>query len=86
MAAAQVAVNTEENIRTTAQTKRIRPSEFFLDYDRLRSGFVTGQKVTSLLYTILRSHILVDLCLITFIILNFYEISLVQRNFDLFCF
>jgi len=33
----------EEAIRTVALTKRIRPSEFFLDYDRLRSGYVTGE-------------------------------------------
>jgi len=38
--AASVA-NIENHIRTEAFTKRIRPSEFFLDYDRLRSGFVT---------------------------------------------
>jgi len=31
----------ESNVRITVQTKRIRPSEFFLDYDRLRSGYVT---------------------------------------------
>lgn len=36
-----LASNVENHIRTTALTKRIRPSEFFLDYDRLRSGFVT---------------------------------------------
>ena len=33
----------EHNIRTKVDTKRIRPSEFFLDYDRLRSGYVTGE-------------------------------------------
>ena len=32
----------ERNIRTTAETKRVRPSEFFHDFDRLRSGYVTG--------------------------------------------
>ncbi|CAH1794695.1 unnamed protein product [Owenia fusiformis] len=31
----------EDQIRTTAQTKRIRASGFFLDHDRLRSGCVT---------------------------------------------
>jgi len=32
----------EEQIRNTALTKRIRLNQFFLDYDSLRSGFVTG--------------------------------------------
>ena len=32
----------EDLIRTAALTKRIRSSELFLDYDRLRSGNVTG--------------------------------------------
>ena len=40
--AAAVASGIENGIRTTALTKGIRPSEFFLDYDRLRSGYVTG--------------------------------------------
>lgn len=31
----------ESNIRLIAQTKRIRIKEFFQDYDKLRSGFVT---------------------------------------------
>ena len=33
----------EDHIRTLSLTKRIRPSEFFLDFDRLRSGYVTGE-------------------------------------------
>jgi len=32
----------EEDIYNIALTRRIRPSEFFVDYDRLRSGCVTG--------------------------------------------
>jgi len=31
----------EHDIRTTAITRRMRPSLFFLDYDRLRSGLVS---------------------------------------------
>ena len=31
------------DIRTLSQTKRIRVTEFFQDYDKLRSGFVTGE-------------------------------------------
>ena len=42
MAAAAVASTIEENVRTIAQTKRIRVSEFFQDFDKLRSGFVSG--------------------------------------------
>lgn len=42
MAAAAVASNVEENLRILAQTKRIRVNEFFQDYDKLRSGFVTA--------------------------------------------
>lgn len=41
MAAATVA-QIEDQIRTLVQTKRIRPSELFLDYDKLRSGYVTA--------------------------------------------
>ncbi|KAL5019414.1 hypothetical protein ScPMuIL_005136 [Solemya velum] len=33
--------NLESNIRTLAQTKRIRVTEFFQDFDKLRSGYVT---------------------------------------------
>lgn len=33
----------EETVRTLCLTKRLRPSEFFIDYDRLRSGYVTGK-------------------------------------------
>ena len=32
----------EDKIRNLCLTKRLRPSEFFIDYDRLRSGYVTG--------------------------------------------
>ncbi|ELU01670.1 hypothetical protein CAPTEDRAFT_182794 [Capitella teleta] len=35
------ASNIEAQIRTLVLTRRIRPSEFFIDFDRLRSGFVT---------------------------------------------
>ena len=38
-----LATQIENNIRTEVQTRRIRPSEFFLDYDRLRSGNVTSK-------------------------------------------
>ncbi|XP_013383058.1 uncharacterized protein LOC106153608 [Lingula anatina] len=40
MATATVA-EIENNIRTIAQTNRVRISEFFLDFDKLRSGYVT---------------------------------------------
>lgn len=33
----------ESQLKTKAVTKRIRPSEFFLDFDRLRSGFVSSR-------------------------------------------
>ena len=33
----------EGRIRTLCLTKRLRPEEFFIDYDRLRSGYVTGK-------------------------------------------
>lgn len=33
----------EEDIHSIALTRRIRPSQFFVDYDRLRSGAVTGR-------------------------------------------
>ncbi|XP_064617922.1 uncharacterized protein LOC135482031 [Liolophura sinensis] len=41
MSAAAVSHNIEDNLSTLAQTKRIRVTEFFHDYDGLRSGFVT---------------------------------------------
>ena len=41
MTSAGDASGLEEQIRTTVLTKRIRPEEFFTDYDKLRSGFVT---------------------------------------------
>ncbi|KAI8521606.1 hypothetical protein Bbelb_013600 [Branchiostoma belcheri] len=34
----------EDEIRTVAQTKRVRVSEFFKDFDRLRSGFITASQ------------------------------------------
>lgn len=42
MASAVVASNIESRIRTLADTKGIRVREFFHDYDKLRSGFVSG--------------------------------------------
>lgn len=33
----------KEEIRTLVQTKRIRVTEFFQDYDKLRSGYVTSE-------------------------------------------
>ena len=44
MAAAVAASNLENDIRTLAQTKRIRVTEFFQDFDKLRSGFITEQQ------------------------------------------
>ncbi|KAK7002739.1 hypothetical protein BgiMline_004147 [Biomphalaria glabrata] len=44
MAAAAVASSIEENLRVIAQTKRIRVNEFFQDYDKLRSGFVSASQ------------------------------------------
>ena len=32
----------ENSIKTLCQTKGIRVQNFFIDYDKLRSGFVTG--------------------------------------------
>lgn len=40
----------EEQIRVSTQTRRVRPSEFFLDYDRLRSGFVTDTQFARVLW------------------------------------
>ena len=45
MTSAGDASGLEEQIRTTVLTKRIRPEEFFTDYDKLRSGFVTCKNV-----------------------------------------
>ena len=42
MSAAVASQNLENDIRTLAQTKRIRVTEFFQDFDKLRSGFITG--------------------------------------------
>ncbi|KAH9519717.1 hypothetical protein Btru_070724 [Bulinus truncatus] len=44
MAAAAVASNVEENLRVLAHTKRIRVNEFFQDYDKLRSGFISASQ------------------------------------------
>lgn len=44
MAAAVACQNLENDIRTLAQTKRIRVTEFFQDFDKLRSGFITAQQ------------------------------------------
>ncbi|XP_071105662.1 EF-hand calcium-binding domain-containing protein 6-like [Haliotis cracherodii] len=41
MAASSVSQRVEDNLRTLAQTKRIRVTEFFQDFDKLRSGFIT---------------------------------------------
>ena len=43
MAAAAAVDNIHNSIRTLSQTKRIRVTEFFQDFDKLRSGFVTGK-------------------------------------------
>lgn len=42
MAAAAAVDNIHNSIRTLSQTKRIRVTEFFQDFDKLRSGFVTA--------------------------------------------
>lgn len=45
MAASAAIDNFHNSIRTLAQTKRIRVTEFFQDFDKLRSGFVTGENI-----------------------------------------
>jgi len=40
----------EHDIRTTAITRRMRPSLFFLDYDPLRSGLVTESQFFRILW------------------------------------
>jgi len=40
----------EHDIRTSAITRRMRPSLFFLDYDRLRSGLVTESQFFRVLW------------------------------------
>ncbi|CAD5122359.1 DgyrCDS10796 [Dimorphilus gyrociliatus] len=42
--------NIEEKIRSITLTKRIRPNELFLDYDKLRSGFVTDSQFFRVLW------------------------------------
>lgn len=42
MTASAALENFHNSVRTLAQTKRIRVTEFFQDFDKLRSGFVTG--------------------------------------------
>ncbi|CAG2250812.1 unnamed protein product [Mytilus edulis] len=44
MSAAVASNHLEHDIRTLAQTKRIRVTEFFQDFDKLRSGFITDQQ------------------------------------------
>ncbi|CAG5122336.1 unnamed protein product [Candidula unifasciata] len=41
-ATVSMASNLEENIRTLVQTKGIRINEFFHDFDKLRSGYITA--------------------------------------------
>ena len=41
----------EEDVRTRVQTQRVRITEFFHDYDRLRSGFVTAGQFKRVLDT-----------------------------------
>jgi len=45
MAATAALENFHNSVRTLAQTKRIRVTEFFQDFDKLRSGFVTGMNI-----------------------------------------
>jgi len=40
----------EHDIRTVAITRRMRPSLFFLDYDRLRSGLVSESQFFRVLW------------------------------------
>jgi Ca2+-binding EF-hand superfamily protein len=42
LAAQQNIRRVEEDVRTRVQTRRVRVDEFFQDFDRLRSGFVTA--------------------------------------------
>lgn len=37
----------EDQIRTTVQLKSVRVAEFFKDFDRLRSGYVTSKAKTT---------------------------------------
>jgi len=51
--AAAAAVNVgklEHDIRTTAITRRMRPAQFFVDYDPLRSGLVTESQFFRILW------------------------------------
>lgn len=41
----ELARSAEDKIRIRAATKGIRVNEFFQDYDRLRSGFVTSMLI-----------------------------------------
>ncbi|XP_060063466.1 uncharacterized protein LOC132543930 [Ylistrum balloti] len=43
-AALVTAADLEDNIRTLSLTKRIRVTEFFQDFDKLRSGFISDQQ------------------------------------------
>ncbi|KAK2184430.1 hypothetical protein NP493_266g02009 [Ridgeia piscesae] len=49
MATASV-LRLEDEIRTTSLTKRIRPEQFFLDFDPLRSGYVTESQFFRILW------------------------------------
>ena len=64
MAAPAVASAVEENIRTVAQTKRIRVNEFFQDYDKLRSGFVSGNCLRLFIEKIIYADLIMALKLI----------------------
>ena len=44
----------EERLKSMAMTKRIRVSEFFKDYDPLRSGYITSEP--SILYCLFYYH------------------------------
>lgn len=50
MAATAAIDNFHNSIRTLAQTKRIRVTEFFQDFDKLRSGFVTAPQFSRCLW------------------------------------
>ncbi|KAL4239473.1 hypothetical protein ACF0H5_000288 [Mactra antiquata] len=50
MAATAAIDNFHNSVRTLAQTKRIRVTEFFQDFDKLRSGFVTGPQFSRCLW------------------------------------
>lgn len=53
MAAVAGIQNLEDNIRTQALTKRIRITEYFQDFDQLRSGFISEQQFLRCLWNTL---------------------------------